>query len=79
MSYSSPQTWRMFTREEHLDYLDTLDKHDRGGESAGRGDILVVQNLVSPLDLYTYLKARFGEPNGMQNLLRSNDSDNIFH
>ncbi len=79
MSYFNPQTWRRFTREEQLDYLDTLGKHDRGGEGAGRGDILVVQNLVSPLDLYTYLKARFGEPNGMQTFLRNDDSDNMFH
>jgi hypothetical protein len=31
------------------------------------------------LDVFCYLKARFGEPNGFQNFLRRDDSDNIIH
>lgn len=34
---------------------------------------------VSPSDLYCYLGARFGPPNGLQNLFRSDDSDNLIH
>lgn len=79
MSYFDPETWRKFSQKEHLDYLDTFNKYNRESKDAERGNILVVQNLVSPLDLYTYLKARFGEPNGMQTLLRADDSDNMFH
>jgi len=32
-----------------------------------------------PVDIYCYLKARFGEPNGFQNFLRNDDSDNWIH
>jgi len=31
------------------------------------------------VDVYCYLKARFGEPNGFQNILRKDDSDNLIH
>jgi hypothetical protein len=31
------------------------------------------------VDVYCYLKARFGEPNGFQNFLRKDDSDNWIH
>jgi len=34
---------------------------------------------IKPVDLYCYLYARFGPPNGMQSFLRSNDSHNVFH
>lgn len=41
--------------------------------------MIAVRRSISTLDFYTYLKARFGEPNGLQSFMRSNDSDNIFH
>jgi hypothetical protein len=31
------------------------------------------------VDVYAYLRARFGEPNGLQNFLRRDDSDNWIH
>lgn len=34
---------------------------------------------VGPADLYCYLGARFGAPNGLQNFLRKDDSDNLIH
>ncbi len=40
---------------------------------------LELWNELRPADLYTYLRARFGQPNGVQSLLRSNDSDNLIH
>jgi hypothetical protein len=40
---------------------------------------LAVRESLSPVDVYCYLKARFGEPNGFQNLLRKDDSDNWIH
>lgn len=36
-------------------------------------------NEVRPSDLYCYLGARFGPPNGLQNFLRRDDSDNLVH
>ncbi len=41
--------------------------------------MVAVRQSISTLDFYTYLKGRFGRPNGMQSFLRSNDSDNLFH
>jgi hypothetical protein len=40
---------------------------------------LDIVNEVRPADLFCYLAARFGRPNGVQNALRSNDSDNLIH
>ena len=40
---------------------------------------LVVGDRLSPLDLYVYLKARFGPPNGVQMALRNQSSDNLVH
>lgn len=36
-------------------------------------------NEVAPSDLYCYLYARFGAPNGVQNFLRSDSSNNLIH
>lgn len=36
-------------------------------------------NNIKPIDLYCYLQVRFGMPNGIQNLFRNDDSDNIIH
>ena len=38
------------------------------------------KNEVRPSDIYCYLRARFGLPNGIQSvILRRNDSDNLIH
>ncbi|MDT9828974.1 hypothetical protein [Klebsiella pneumoniae] len=36
-------------------------------------------NNIKPVDLYCYLQARFGKPNGMQSLFRKYDSSNLIH
>ena len=38
-----------------------------------------ITNEIKPVDLYCYLAARFGPPNGIQNWLRQNHSDNLVH
>lgn len=43
------------------------------------GSMLQLRNEVRPIDLYCYLQARFGIPNGIQNLLRTDSSDNLIH
>src|ERR1051325_1173296 len=43
------------------------------------GSMLQLRNEVRPVDLYCYLGARFGIPNGIQNFLRSDHSDNLIH
>lgn len=39
----------------------------------------VFTESISPLDLYVYLKARFGPPNGFQMILKNPSSDNYIH
>lgn len=38
-----------------------------------------VRNQIKPVDLYCYLYARYGAPNGLQTMLRRDDSDNLIH
>jgi len=38
-----------------------------------------IGNELRPADLFCYLAARFGPPNGIQNFARSDDSDNLIH
>jgi hypothetical protein len=44
-----------------------------------KGILFELVNEVRPVDLYCYLGGRFGQPNGIQNFLRSDDSDNLIH
>ncbi|AFV98421.1 MULTISPECIES: hypothetical protein [unclassified Sulfuricurvum] len=50
-----------------------------GGLLPKGGGIWIIVNEIKPADLYLYLYAKFGSPNGLQNLLRKNDSDNLIH
>ena len=38
-----------------------------------------IKNEVCPADLFCYLYARFGPPNGIQNFFRADHSDNLVH
>ena len=40
---------------------------------------LELRNELKPVDLFCYFWARFGPPNGIQNLLRKDHSDNLVH
>ena len=46
---------------------------------ATKPTFLALRNEIAPSDLYCYLRTRFGLPNGMQNLLRNDSSDNLTH
>ena len=46
-------------------------------KSRGGGGNLIVRNEITPADLCSYFVARFGPPNGLQNLLRQESSDNL--
>lgn len=50
-----------------------------GGKLPKRGGIWIIENEIKPSDLYCYLYAKFGVPNGIQNFLRDDDSDNLIH
>lgn len=40
---------------------------------------LALRNEIAPSDLYCYLHARFGPPNGPQDFFRKDSSDNLVH
>jgi hypothetical protein len=84
------ETWRALTKREIGEFLDKLaarvtetregrEKGRRIRRSKGRGAGLIIRTHLTQLDLFCYLKARFGEPNGFQNFLRKDDSDNYIH
>jgi hypothetical protein len=66
-------SWRIPTKEELCAFMvaDARSKRKRS--------VLAVRHHLSPVDVYCYLKARFGEPNGFQNFLRRDTSDNYIH
>jgi len=68
------RSWRKATGTEISAWLKS--KEGTTGES---GRSLIVRKSIRPVDMYCYMKARFGEPNGIQNLLRKDDSDNWIH
>ena len=70
------EAWRAATRQELSDYYQA--RVIGTAESPFRS-VLAVRQHLSLVDMYCYLKARFGEPNGIQNLLRRDDSDNWIH
>jgi len=78
------------TNREIGEFFRGLQDRVRGrqGPSSGRKDkrqgerrsVLAIRTHLAQIDLFCYLKARFGEPNGFQNYLRKkDDSDNLIH
>jgi hypothetical protein len=67
------EAWRKSTHSEVLEFFDT--------KNPGRPErhILGVRSRLTPVDVYAYLKARFGVPNGLQNIFRRDSSDNLIH
>jgi len=77
------KSWRAFTNKEMQAWLESkrssLDNKNNKRKKSKKGSLLAVRKNLSPVDMYCYLKARFGEPNGFQNFLRRDDSDNLIH
>jgi hypothetical protein len=69
------KSWRTPTKEETLAWIESK----KAGEKRPKPSALMVRQQLSPVDVYCYLKARFGEPNGFQNWLRQDSSDNWVH
>jgi hypothetical protein len=67
-------SWRAATRKERREFYGAKTEQRGGGGSA-----LVIRSQIKPVDAYAYLRARFGEPNGFQNFLRKDDSNNLIH
>lgn len=63
-------SWKLIPTEDLLSEI----KNNRGS-----GGKLIIRNEITPADLCSYFDARFGPPNGLQNYLRSDDSNNLIH
>lgn len=59
-----------------LDLADELLSKPKR-EKRERGSRWILDNSLSPADLYVYLKARFGTPNGVTMIVRGAHSDNF--
>lgn len=55
-----------------------FDRLLNGPKGSGKA-VWAWKTEISPADLYCYLGARFGKPNGPQNFFREDDSDNLIH
>lgn len=51
----------------------------QGGKLPKNGMLWELGNQILPIEMYCYLHAKFGIPNGIQNFLRKDDSDNLIH
>ncbi|MAI66177.1 MAG: hypothetical protein CL600_15165 [Alteromonas sp.] len=58
---------------KYIARLLTDDSYPKGGT------VWEITNEIKPVDLYCYLYAKYGEPNGLQNFFRHDDSDNLIH
>jgi hypothetical protein len=72
--------WRKYDRPEMIAYLKRLGAISRKeGISSIVKSLLIFRRHLCPVDIYCYLRARFGEPNGLQTqLARKDTSDNLF-
>ena len=67
--------WRAAEKDDVLEYID----RDRSKSRKSRRKSLVLRSRLRPVDVYAYLRVRFGRPNGYQNFARSDSSDNWMH
>lgn len=73
------QAWRVFTKQEMRDHVEAIKNRVSTTKDGVFKSFPVVRCHLTPVDMYCYLKARFGEPNGFQNWLRKDSSDNWIH
>ncbi|KYK44295.1 hypothetical protein A1D31_36730 [Bradyrhizobium liaoningense] len=74
------QSWRVATRDEVLAFIQPARPNPKKVRKRGPSKrALIFRTHLRPVDVYAYLRARFGAPNGFQNALRKDDSDNWIH
>lgn len=61
-----------------LDIVELLDKR-KLNDSSKKGEIWEITNEIKPIDLFCYLSAKYGDPNGILTILKNDDSDNLIH
>lgn len=71
--------WRLVTPDDEIQYLEGIKNIPKSKGGKSRGAHWNNCDLISSLDIYSYLKARFGPPNGFQMHLKKPNSDNLIH
>lgn len=72
-------SWRTPTKKELAAFIDESRANSTTGRKRKGRSVLSIRHYLSPVDMYCYLKGRFGEPNGFANFLRRDNSDNLIH
>ena len=72
----SPEFIKRLAFVHPKDYISIIEGEDSRPHVNTRWELV---NEIRPVDLYCYLGARFGQPNGLQNFLRNDSSDNLIH
>ncbi len=72
-------SWRKTTPKEMASFYKSRERGKGKKKKPISSGFLVVRTRLRPADIYAYLRARFGIPNGFQNLFRRDDSDNWIH
>ena len=67
-----------FLNQQAID-SSCLIKILKGDKLPNESEIWEFTNEIKPIDIYCYLYAKYGPPNGLQSFLRSDDSDNLIH
>lgn len=63
-----------FEAEDFINYVANIKEKKR---SPSPGELWIIKNEIKPVDLYCYLHAKFGPPNGILTICRREDSDNL--
>lgn len=68
-----------FTNLEPYSHQDLVKAFNRENEKNPSSSSChwIIKNEIKPVDLYCYLHAKFGPPNGVLTICRSEDSDNL--
>ena len=74
----NPRGWRLPDPDRVISLLKSFGTREVNSKLE-RGSLWNFSDGVSPLDLYCYLKMRFGPPNGFAMTLKSPSVDNLIH
>lgn len=66
-----------FTDLKAIDLSELLKIIEEPKSPFVKGKHWIIKNEIKPVDLFCYLYAKYGEPNGLMTLLRNDDSDNL--
>jgi hypothetical protein len=77
LSIVDPEQWKLPDPQRMLEILQSL--RSKIAPVAQKSSMWIFSSAIAPVDLYAFLKSRFGPPNGFQMLLRSPSVDNLIH